>query len=428
MLANYGDCCIFGVIEFKKQIKMHYIILGLLAIGIIGAFWQYILGIVIIAVIIKLIIFYKKQNNVEEPVDAKTKVRVLTPSGAVIESSDSKNIIEENDGEDDEDNNDSTDTRKYGILEKTVSLIHKYEKKYQKEYVWGLITLLSILLLFIPLVFILIAYITVYFRTLKYYNSDDFTQIKERMKKQIKEYNEFNSFLSETRYYIHDKQHEITDYSTYYATLTVYKNAQLDPYKYLIKYFFKDKTIDESKLQIIESILQKYNTIEKTYSILQSEYYAIEKYINNNMYIGAYVFSDITMKRLGSQKLPQFNRDYYMSYHFSYTSPTDRNHYSYDIVLNESELIKFAEYLNSQIKYRKSAKYQRQLMTPQLREQILSRDKYKCKKCGVSKKNEKHLLLEVDHIIPISKGGITIESNLQALCWKCNRTKGAKIE
>lgn len=407
---------------------MHYIILGLLAIGVIGAFWQYILGIAIIAVIIKLIIFYKKQNNAEESVDSETKVRVLTPGGTVIESSDNKNFIEENYSKEDESNNDGTDTRKYGLFEKTVGLIHKFDKKNQSGYIWALIGLLSPLLLFIPLVFILIAYVTVYSRTLKYYDSNDFTQIKERMKKQIKEYNEFNSFLSETRHYIYNKQKEITDHSTYYSTLTVYKNAQLDPYKYLVKYFFKDKTIDENKLQIIESILQKYNTIEKTYSILQSEYYAIEKYINSNMYFGAYVFSDMTMKKLGSQKLPQFNRDYYMSYHFSYTSPTDRNHYSYDIVLNEPELIKFAEYLNNQIKYRKSAKYQRQLMTPQLREQILSRDKYECKKCGVSKKNEKHLLLEVDHIIPISKGGITIESNLQALCWKCNRTKGARLD
>ena len=375
-----------------------------------------------------MIIFYKKQNNAEESVDSETKVRVLTPGGTVIESSDNKNIIEENYSKEDESNNDGTDTRKYGLFEKTVGLIHKFEKKNQSGYVWALIGILSPLLLFIPPVFILIAYATVYSRTLKYYDSDDFTQIKERMKKQIKEYNEFNSFLSETRHYIYIKQKEITDNNTYYSTLTVYKNAQLDPYKYLVKYFFKDKTIDENKLQIIESILQKYNTIEKTYSILQSEYYAIEKYINSNMYFGAYVFSDMTMKKLGSQKLPQFNRDYYMSYHFSYTSPTDRNHYSYDIVLNEPELIKFAEYLNNQIKYRKSAKYQRQLMTPQLREQILSRDKYECKKCGVSKKNEKHLLLEVDHIIPISRGGITIESNLQALCWKCNRTKGARLD
>lgn len=73
MLANYGDCCIFGVIELKKQIKMHYIILGLLAIGIIGAFWQYILGIVIIAVIIKLIIFIRNKTMLKNLLMLKPK-------------------------------------------------------------------------------------------------------------------------------------------------------------------------------------------------------------------------------------------------------------------------------------------------------------------------------------------------------------------
>lgn len=47
---------------------------------------------------------------------------------------------------------------------------------------------------------------------------------------------------------------------------------------------------------------------------------------------------------------------------------------------------------------------------------------------GFSTADEKNLLLEIDHIKPLSKGGITAEDNLQTLCWKCNRTKGAKIE
>lgn len=100
---------------------MHYIILGLLAIGVIGAFWQYILGIAIIAAIIKLIIFYKKQNNAEESVDSETKVRVLTPSGTVIESSDNKNFIEENYSKEDESNNDGTDTGNMGYLKRQLA-------------------------------------------------------------------------------------------------------------------------------------------------------------------------------------------------------------------------------------------------------------------------------------------------------------------
>jgi hypothetical protein len=35
--------------------------------------------------------------------------------------------------------------------------------------------------------------------------------------------------------------------------------------------------------------------------------------------------------------------------------------------------------------------------------------------------------LEADHIIPVSKGGETIMTNLQTLCKKCNRKKGASL-
>ena len=67
-------------------------------------------------------------------------------------------------------------------------------------------------------------------------------------------------------------------------------------------------------------------------------------------------------------------------------------------------------------------------MTSSLREKIKIRDNYTCKNCGNSTDKEPNLLLEIDHIIPISKNGLTVEDNLQTLCWKCNRKKGSKIE
>ena len=67
-------------------------------------------------------------------------------------------------------------------------------------------------------------------------------------------------------------------------------------------------------------------------------------------------------------------------------------------------------------------------MTSTLREKIKTRDDFTCRKCSLSIKDERNLLLEIDHIIPISKGGITSEHNLQTLCWRCNRSKGSKIE
>jgi 5-methylcytosine-specific restriction endonuclease McrA len=33
----------------------------------------------------------------------------------------------------------------------------------------------------------------------------------------------------------------------------------------------------------------------------------------------------------------------------------------------------------------------------------------------------------MDHIVPVSKGGKTEESNLQTLCRRCNRTKARKL-
>ena len=74
------------------------------------------------------------------------------------------------------------------------------------------------------------------------------------------------------------------------------------------------------------------------------------------------------------------------------------------------------------------AKQQRSEMTPELREAVLRRDNYTCCKCGNSRYEEPNLLLEVDHILPIKAGGLTILDNLQTLCWRCNRSKSSKVE
>ena len=52
---------------------------------------------------------------------------------------------------------------------------------------------------------------------------------------------------------------------------------------------------------------------------------------------------------------------------------------------------------------------------------IYQRDGYRCRKCGVS---QRYARLEVDHIIPIAKGGKSTYNNLQTLCHRCNVEKG----
>lgn len=56
-----------------------------------------------------------------------------------------------------------------------------------------------------------------------------------------------------------------------------------------------------------------------------------------------------------------------------------------------------------------------------LRDQVLKRDGYRCVKCGASHKDKR---LEVDHIIPVAKGGTNDIDNLRTLCWECNRDEG----
>lgn len=67
------------------------------------------------------------------------------------------------------------------------------------------------------------------------------------------------------------------------------------------------------------------------------------------------------------------------------------------------------------------SKEQRKLMTKELKDQIKKRDNYTCQLCGKYMPDE--VGLHIDHIIPISKGGKSIPSNLQVLCSKCNGKK-----
>lgn len=54
-----------------------------------------------------------------------------------------------------------------------------------------------------------------------------------------------------------------------------------------------------------------------------------------------------------------------------------------------------------------------------LARRVHERDQYRCQECG-----DWHEL-EVDHVLPLARGGPTVLENLQTLCGPCNRAKGA---
>ena len=65
----------------------------------------------------------------------------------------------------------------------------------------------------------------------------------------------------------------------------------------------------------------------------------------------------------------------------------------------------------------------REHIPARLRHEVFKRDNYRCRECGAT---NKETTLEIDHIVPVSKGGSNSLSNLQTLCKKCNRAKHAR--
>jgi len=66
----------------------------------------------------------------------------------------------------------------------------------------------------------------------------------------------------------------------------------------------------------------------------------------------------------------------------------------------------------------------RREVTDRQRFRILVRDGFTCQSCGASPIRQRGVELHVDHIIPWSAGGETLDENLECKCAKCNLGKG----
>ena len=303
----------------------------------------------------------------------------------------------------------------------------------------------SIVFLF---VFTALVYILIFSFEYFYYKSEKFLAIKNSIEANTLKCNELNAHIEElkqvsivrkavdfgiadyydnSKYNYQRKELEKIDsnLNVYNCSLSVCKGAQERPFKYLCKYF--NVKADEDTLSDIENAFNDFSAAEQGKSLLKKERTDIVDSIKNLLPIFLLKFRQKKLiKKLGFDDL-DFSDCYFPKYTFNYVSAGGNSSMSCDILLNVENLEKFILYLSDIIKFRKSIAGQRMLMTSSLREKIKKRDKYQCKHCGASIAQEPNLLLEIDHILPLSKGGITSEDNLQTLCWRCNRKKGNKI-
>ena len=56
-----------------------------------------------------------------------------------------------------------------------------------------------------------------------------------------------------------------------------------------------------------------------------------------------------------------------------------------------------------------------------IRTRIFNRDSFTCQYCGAT-----NTRLECDHVVPVSRGGSSLDDNLVTACFKCNRSKRDK--
>ncbi|GAA6383492.1 hypothetical protein I2900191A2_21380 [Intestinibacter bartlettii] len=281
-----------------------------------------------------------------------------------------------------------------------------------------------------------------------YFNSKKFLKIKNEIYEYTNECNDLNNHIEELKTSYIDfeqtnygygnhidksvykyKRPELKDTKNekniYNCSLSVFKNAQLKPFKYLCKYF--NIKVNEENLLKFESILNNFCAVEEGKLLLRRQRDKILESISSEIpFLIKKISEKSLIRELGFQDI-DFSTLYFPKYTFKYVSAGGNSSRQFDIILDINNLNDFIEYLSEKIKFRNSIKGQRALMTPKLREKIKERDNYTCQKCGLSVEQEPNLLLEIDHIIPLSKNGLTTEENLQTLCWKCNRSKGSKI-
>ena len=281
---------------------------------------------------------------------------------------------------------------------------------------------------------------------ISYYRSPDFLQIKKTCQKIMGTQKEFNEYIeqkaqriaflfgtkvvrnetvnSDENNYVRPYKKTITPFTAEVSS-SVFASAENNPLEYVIKQFYPNKTQYPEQISNLYTLVQELETLREAKQIIENYKADYQKYLNN---VPAYVLEQDEAgfyQRLGFANIDESVLE--IEYKFIYTSDGGKAQRSFTVPMTDETIVQLIGILENKLTDVAFRKEQRALMTKALRESIKKRDHYTCCECGNSIHKEPNLLLEIDHIMPISKGGKTEESNLQTLCWKCNRSKGNKV-
>lgn len=283
-------------------------------------------------------------------------------------------------------------------------------------------------------------------KILDYYQSSSFLKIKETCSALMNSQREFNEYINEkvqsishlfgtrvvrneTIYddsynYIRPYRKTITPF-TAEVSAAVFASAENKPLEYIVKYFYPNKKIYPEQIQNLYRLVEELETLRDAKQIIENYKAEYQQYLGD---VPSFVMENDEngfYSRLGFATIDESTLT--VEYKFSYTSDGGMAQRSFTVPMTEETIAELIKLLESKLTADSFVKEQRTLMTKKLREFIKARDNFTCCICGNSIYSEPNLLLEIDHIIPVAKGGRTVENNLQTLCWKCNRAKSDKI-
>lgn len=281
---------------------------------------------------------------------------------------------------------------------------------------------------------------------LEYYESNDFLKIEQTCKILMNSQKEFNEYINEKIQLISklfgtrvvrnetvadDKYNYIRPYKKIITPFiaevssTVFASAENNPLEYVVKYFYPNKSLYSEQIQKLYQLVEELETLREAKQIIENYKLEYQQYLGD---VPAFIMNndeDGFYSRLGFAIIDENVLN--VEYKFSYTSSGGLVQRTFTVPMNEETIIELIKTLENKLTISTFIKEQRTLMTKKLRELIKTRDNFTCCNCGNSIQYEPNLLLEIDHIIPVSKGGTTTEENLQTLCWKCNRAKSNKL-
>jgi len=281
---------------------------------------------------------------------------------------------------------------------------------------------------------------------LEYYNSEEFTRLKSTCDSLMSSQREFNEYIDEKvksiaglfgtnimredtvigdEYnYIHPYKKSLTPFTAEVSS-SVFASAENYPLDYVVKQFYSNKLLYPEQIQKLQLLIEELETLKEAKQIIENQKAEIQQYLSEVPDFIMENDEDGFYSRLGFATINE--NSLVVAYKFSYTSNAGYAQRSFTVPMTEETIVALIQKLEDKLTFSAFAKEQRSLMTSRLRQKIKERDNFTCQTCGNSTSKEPNLLLEIDHKIPVSKGGLTEETNLQTLCWRCNRSKGNKL-